>query len=255
MIFSDLRTLLKNSCLHFRHKHRAIVQILRNFVSEMKKWSAYWVLLACLLILPEPEGFAQKPGKHAGYMGVVVDERGDTTYVDDIPPVWVFPKGTRKRKDYRQYYKLVYNFNQVYPYALAAARLEHQVDSTIKARHLTGADERNYITSRQKELLKAFEPHLRRMTTSQGSLLVRLCDREIGKNAYSVIKDYKNGFVAAFWQGVARLFGHNLKSRYDPKGKDVVTEELVRKWEKGEFDALYYSIFFEYPKKPVLPDV
>ena len=51
------------------------------------------------------------------------------------------------------------------------------------------------------------------------------------------------------------LFGHSLKSRYDPKGKDVVTEELVRKWEKGEFDALYYSIFFEYPKKPVLPDV
>ena len=113
MIFSKLHILLKNSCLHFRHKPRGIVRNLRNFASEMTKWRAYWVLLTCLLILPDPEGFAQKPGKHAGYLGVVVDERGDTTYVDDIPPVWVFPKGVRKRKDYRQYYKLVYHFSKV----------------------------------------------------------------------------------------------------------------------------------------------
>ena len=156
---------------------------------------------------------------------------------------------------YRQYYKLVYHFSKVYPYALMAARLEHEVDSTIKARHLSGAAERAYISARQKELLKAFEPHLRRMTTSQGRLLVRLCDREIGRNAYSIIKDYKNGFVAGFWQGVARIFGQNLKSRYDPKGQDKVTEELVQKWQKGEFDALYYSIFYEYPAKPNLPNL
>ena len=253
MIISELHSLLKKSCLYFRHKPGSIVRNLRNFASKMKKWSAYWVLLACLMILAEPSGSAQRPGKRSGYLGVVVDERGDTSYVDDIPPVWVFPKGTRKRKDYRQYYKLVYNFSKAYPYALVAARLERQVDSTLKARHLTGAAERAYISARQKELLKAFEPHLRKMPMSQGRLLVRLCDREIGKNAYSVIKEYKNGFVAGFWQGVARLFGQNLKSRYDPKGEDKVTEELVRKWEKGEFDELYYSIFFEYPVRPVLP--
>jgi hypothetical protein len=61
--------------------------------------------------------------------------------------------------------------------------------------------------------------------------------------------------VAGFWQGVARIFGQNLKSRYDPKGQDKVTEELVQKWQKGEFDALYYSIFYEYPAKPNLPNL
>ena len=79
-----------------------------------------------------------------------------TVYVDDIPPVWVFPRGVRKRKDYRQYYKLVYNFNKVYPYALEAARIDRQVDSTIRAEHLRGTAERNYINARQKELLATF---------------------------------------------------------------------------------------------------
>ena len=56
-----------------------------------------------------------------------------------------------------------------------------------------------------------------------------------------------------FWQGVARLFGQNLKSAYDPKGQDAKTEELVLAWEAGEFDRLYYSVFMEWPEPVKIP--
>ena len=83
------------------------------------------------------------------------------------------------------------------------------------------------------------------MTVSQGALLMKLIDREAGKSSYMIIKDYKSGIAAGFWQGIAKLFGSDLKKPYDPNGDDVATEELVRIWEAGEFPALYFSIFWE----------
>ena len=85
------------------------------------------------------------------------------------------------------------------------------------------------------------------MTITQGALLMRLIDRETGINSYELIKTYKSGIAAGFWQGVARLFGGNMKINYAPNGIDAPTEELVKKWENGEFEGLYYSIFWKFP--------
>jgi hypothetical protein len=104
----------------------------------------------------------------------------------------------------------------------------------------------------QKQLFSAYEKPMKNMTISQGKLLIKLIDREIGKSSYLIIKDYKNRITAGFWQGIAKLFGNDLKSRYDPKGEDKMTEFLVEKWERGEFDALYFSVFWEMPVHPVI---
>ena len=63
---------------------------------------------------------------------------------------------------------------------------------------------------------------------------------------------YENGFTAGFWQMVAILFSQNLKTRYDPAGKDSEIEELVKIWESGRWNTLYYSIFMEMPPKTVI---
>ena len=193
----------------------------------------------------------QRDGKgRSGYLGYRV-EHGDTAYYDSIDPAWIFPKGYRGRKsDLKKYYRLVYNFNKVYPYALLAKDMSAQVDSHIAKNSLRRRKREKYISQMQKELFKAYEKPLKNMTISQGRLLIKLVDREIGKSSYSIIKDYKSGISAGFWQGIAKIFGNDLKSRYDPKGEDKVTEYLVEKWQRGEFDALYYSIFWEMPKHP-----
>ena len=190
---------------------------------------------------------ARKSG--ASYMGYRV-EKGDTVYFDSIDPIWVFPRGHKSRGDLKKYYRLVYNFNKVYPYALLAKDMTNQVDNHIAENNLRMRKKEKYINQMQKELFLAYEKPLKNMSISQGRLLIKLIDREIGRSSYKIIKDYKSGITAGFWQGVAKIFGNDLKSRYDPQGDDKVTEYLVEKWKRGEFDSLYYSIFWEMPTHP-----
>ena len=142
-------------------------------------------------------------------------EEGDTVFVESLDPVWIFPKGRRMRSgDWRRYYKLVYNFNKVYPYALAGRRMIAQVDSTIAADVSRRSERTRYIKDVERELFRLFEKDIRNMTVTQGLVLMRLVDRECGLNAYEIIKTYESGFAANFWQLVARLFSQNLKTRY-----------------------------------------
>ena len=82
---------------------------------------------------------------------------------------------------------------------------------------------------------------------------MRLVDRECGMPPYDIIKTYINGFAAGFWQAVARLFGSDLKKRYDPsQGQDAKIEKLVGIWDSGDWDSFYYSIFWERPPKVII---
>ncbi len=183
-----------------------------------------------------------------------LDEHGDTVFMETLDPVWIFPKGRRmKDNDWRKYYKLVYNFNKVYPYALVGRKMMAQVDSTIAADVSRRSERNRYVNDVEKELLRLFEKDIRQMTITQGLVLMRLIDRECGMSAYEIIKTYENGLTASFWQLVARLFSQNLKTRYDPsKGEDAKIEELCKLWDSGQWNAFYYSIFMEYPMRVVI---
>ena len=183
-----------------------------------------------------------------------LDEQGDTVFMETLDPVWIFPKGRRmKDNDWRKYYKLVYNFNKVYPYALVGRKMMAQVDSTIAADVSRRSERNRYINDVEKELFRLFEKDIRNMTITQGLVLMRLVDRECGLSAYDIIKTYESGLAASFWQLVARIFSQNLKTRYDPsKGEDAKIEELCKLWDSGQWNAFYYSIFMEYPPRVVI---
>lgn len=181
-------------------------------------------------------------------------EDGDTVFYAQLDPVWCFGYPKRTRKDWRKYYKLVYNFAKTYPLALASGRIQEIVDSTIAAENMSAMKKDRYIASIQADLFKDFEKTLRNMTITQGGVLLKLIDRETGKSSYSIIKQYKNGVAAGFWQGVAKLFDNNLKSKYDPEGEDKDLEALVQAWHDGSFQSLYYSIFYDAPPDIKIPD-
>lgn len=182
-------------------------------------------------------------------------ENGDTMYFDKIPPVWIFGRGIKGNdKQWRKYYKLVYRFARVYPYAEASGGLRHIVDSTIAANNYNRFQREQYINKVQKDLFKDFEGALRHMTITQGALLLKLIDRETGMPPYAVIKEYKSGAAAGFWQAVAKLFENDLKSEYDPEGEDRDIEELVQIWKAGAFKNLYWSVFWEDPPEIEVPE-
>ena len=194
------------------------------------------------------------PDCHAQKEAVLryIVEGKDTIYLDEIRASKVYSRlPKQKGKEWRKYYRLVHNFSKAYPYALVARKLVHEADSTIAADNLKWAKRDKYVNTVQKELFKVFESQMRKMTVSQGALLMKLIDREVGKSSYNIIKDYKNGVAAGFWQGIAKFFGTDLKKPYDPEGDDRLTEELVKIWEAGDFQAFYFSIFWKDP--PVMP--
>ena len=197
---------------------------------------------------------AQTPESPEGmYMHFMVEGR-DTVFTDELPPARVYSRMPRQKgREWRRYYRLVHNFSKAYPYALAARHLVHEVDSTIEADNLKRAKRDRYINSMQKQLFEDFESSMRGLTVSQGALLMKLIDREVGKSSYMIIKDYKNGMAAGFWQGIAKIFGTDLKKPYDPDGEDRPIEELVQLWETGQFEGLYYSLFWKYPPEIEIP--
>jgi len=174
---------------------------------------------------------------------------GDTVFVETLPAARIVGKSS----DWRKHHKLVHNFSKTYPYALEAKRVMDEVDGTIGAQGLRRRKKAQYINSIQADILDKYEPVIKNMTVNQGKLLIKLIGRETGYTPYEIIDGYKSGMAAGFWQGIAKLFGGDLKKSYDPEGEDALVEELVRKWKAGEFKEFYRSIFGKYPEIPTIP--
>ena len=182
-------------------------------------------------------------------------EGEDTIYYDSITASKIYSRLPRQKgKEWRKYYRLVHNFSKAYPYALVAKKLVIEADSVIAADKLKGVKREKYIARVQKELFEVFESQMRNLTVSQGALIMKLVDREVGKSSYDIIKGYKSGITAGFWQGIAKIFGSDLKKPYDPEGEDKLTEELVQIWEAGDFAPFYFSIFWKDPPQMPIPE-
>lgn len=209
-------------------------------------------LILALALAMIPRAGAQNPP-------LKVDDTPDVEYVDMIEPSSITADRKRKRvrgphgTNWRKYYRLVYNFNAVYPYALVGRSMIAQVDSTIEAGGLEKRERKKYLHKVELELLRLFEDDIWHMTISQGLVLTRLIDRECGISPYEIITDYSSKTAADFWNLVGKLFRQDLKASYDPDGIDRETEELVKIWDRGEFDDLYFSIFGKDPPKVKLP--
>lgn len=189
-----------------------------------------------------------------GILKYIVEGK-DTVYLDEIRASKVYSRVPKQKgREWRKYYRLVHNFSKAYPYALVAKKLVNEADSTIAADNLKGAKREKYINSIQKELFDVFEGQMRQLTVSQGALIMKLVDREVGKSSYNIIKGYKSGIAAGFWQGIAKIFGSDLKKPYDPEGEDKAVEELVKVWEDGDFPALYWSLFWKDPPEIPIPE-
>jgi len=137
-----------------------------------------------------------------------------------------------KKSDFRKYERLVYNLKRVYPYALIVRNKLAQVDNDI-SRIKDEKERKEYLKRVEKNVFAEYEGDIRDMTISQGRLLIKLIDRETQNTSYALIKDYRGKFAAAFWQGIARIFGTNLKEEYDPYGEDAIIESIITEIDAG----------------------
>ena len=145
--------------------------------------------------------------------------------------VYAHPEFPTKR-DFRKYERLVYNLKRVYPYALVVRGRIAEVNAELSTFN-SEKERREYIKKVEKDVFGKYEGDIRDMTITQGRLLIKLIDRETQNTSYTLIKDYRGKLSAAFWQGIARIFGTNLKEEYDPVGEDVLIESIIIEIEAG----------------------
>ena len=168
--------------------------------------------------------------------GIVTKARiidGDTVPIFWISEVRIMaPKTFKNRREAMAWTRLVRNVKKVYPYAkLASAKMKDYDDMLSPIQK--NKDKKRQIDLLQDELFAEFEVELKNLTISQGKILVKLIDRETSHTTYNIIKDYRGGFMAGFWQLTGKVFGYNLKEPYDSKGEDRDIETIVIMIENG----------------------
>ncbi len=139
---------------------------------------------------------------------------------------------TGKKFPYARYQRMVTNLKKVYPYAMVVrSKLEAINEELINIPE--DRDRKKYIRQTEKNLFGEYEDDIRDMTITQGRLLIKLIDRETQNTSFELIRYYRGSLSAAFWQGIARIFGTNLKEEYDPYGDDAIMEIIVQAIESG----------------------
>jgi hypothetical protein len=169
-----------------------------------------------------------------GYPVTAVITNGDTIFVSNLEEAVIQPAKRRAAtRDMRQYRRLIYNVKIVYPYAKLAGTKFAEVNDHLQTLE-KGKDQREYIKQLENDLLKQYEEELKDLTITQGRILIKLIDRETTLTSYEVVKELRGSFQAAFWQAIARIFGSNLKTEFDPEGEDKTLNEIIIMIEKGE---------------------
>ncbi|MCF6366825.1 MAG: DUF4294 domain-containing protein [Bacteroidales bacterium] len=163
-----------------------------------------------------------------------INENGDTSLHVKIRPIIIYPKRTFKNNRHKKrYYRLVRNIKKVYPYSIIIKNIFVETEFVLQNME-NNKERRKYINKKEKELKRKFEGTIRNMTYSQGRILIKLVDRETQHTTYELVKHFKGGIAAFFWQGIAKIFETDLKYEYDPDGTDKWIEEIVSRIENGQ---------------------
>lgn len=164
----------------------------------------------------------------------------DTFAVATLAPVEINSTCTNRRRK-KSYDALAIKVAKVYPYAKAAGDVMHHYEDMCKMVQDEKA-QKQLLNQAESEMKAQFEKDLRSMTISEGVLLIKLIDRQTGSTSYSLVQELKGKMSAFMWQGVARVFGHNLKSEYDPTGDDFMVENIVQQIEDGTIPVKYRTV-------------
>jgi hypothetical protein len=144
----------------------------------------------------------------------------------------------KSKKSRNRYIRLERNVRKVYPYANKISELLVEYSSIIDSLEeysgiIRYQKKREIFSKIEEELISKYGHSIKKLTKSQGRILIRLVDRETNRTSYKIIKDFRNIFSAGFWQITARVFGHNLRSIYNPdKGEDRMIEYIINRIEK-----------------------
>ena len=203
----------------------------------IKKW--IYVFVAALIF--PIVGFSQTlvMPQYGGGKPQVVEHYSTTTLDNGEVVPWfaieeIVIMGVRKFKtedDRQKYLRLKRNVIRVLPYAIYAQRRYDQLDRDL-ALVSSRREEKKLIKECEKEIKDKITSEVKNLSVSQGKILIKLIERQTGTTSYELVKEMKGGISAFVYQGVAKIFGHDLKSTYDPQ-EDYEIENIIKDYERS----------------------
>ena len=148
--------------------------------------------------------------------------------------VTIFGKNKKSKK---RYTRLEKNVRKVYPYALKISDMLIDYSTIMDSLEqypvlIKYKKKRDIFSKIEDELISEYGYSIKKLKKSQGRILIRLVDRQTSRTSFEIIKDFRNIFSAGFWQLTAKIFGHNLRSAYNPnKGEDRMIEYIINRIE------------------------
>lgn len=156
---------------------------------------------------------------------VMISESGDTIVVAELDDVSVTSmRSFKSTKDRRHYLRMRYHANQVYPYAVEAIRIFREIEATTS--EMNTRKRKKHIKKLQKELEDNFKEPLKKLTRTQGRILIKMIERELEIPMYDLVKDLRGGFSAAYWNTFSKIYDIDLKEGYDPE-QDPILEAIL----------------------------
>jgi len=201
----------------------------------MKRKLLILAIFACSLTAYAGNGFKESSylpvGKCAG--ATVDKQTGDTIYLGTLRDLYVYPKMKFRNKQQEKFYwRTVRDVKKTLPYAKLIAK---EMDATTELMSkMTRKQQKKFWKQYEKLLFAQYEDEFKQMTVSQGQMLMLLVDRETNTTSYDCIKMFKGNFAAMFWQGIAKMFGNDLKVEYDGEDKDKIVERVINLVEAGQ---------------------
>lgn len=214
----------------------------------MKKSISYILSFLLVLLLPltmhgqEIKGSVELDREMAGdpifshgigYVGEV-EYKGEMIPWFQYSDFYVFgPLVFKNKRQAKKYYKIARNIKVVYPIAVD---IQKTINQTVA--HMDSLPDKRskdeYMKKMEKELKSQYTPRLKKLSFSQGKLLIKLIDRQCDQTSYQLIKTYMGGFKATFYNAFATIFGASLKKQYDPDVDDRLTERCILLIESGQ---------------------
>ena len=158
----------------------------------------------------------------------------DTFYLAHMHNIYVYPKLTfRNKQQERFYWKTVRDVKKTLPLAKLLAQEMVYADEQLAKIH-DQKMRKQWWRKHERYLFKKYEQRFRKMTASQGQMLMKLMDRESDRTSYEIIQHYRGQASANFWQFIAKLFKNDLKEGYDAEDKDRIVERVINLVEAGQ---------------------
>ena len=169
-----------------------------------------------------------------GYLVPVCVYKGDTIPSMRMPTLYVYkPLKFKNKKKQQEYNRLVRNVKKTLPIAKEVNRAIIETYEFIQ----TLPDEKarqKHLSLVEKSVKEQYTPRMKKLTLSQGKLLIKLINRETSSSSYELVKAFLGPFKAGFYQAFAAIFGASLKKEYHPEDEDAMIERIIVLIENGQ---------------------